>query len=479
MDTTTPHPEHANLMALLEAQRKAFAQDPMPSLQTRRDRLDRLLRLARQNASEIASSISQDFGNRAWQETFIAELATFEMRLRHTRSRLARWMRVRRVPTSLEYGLARNWQLPQPLGVVGVLSPWNYPFDLCMSPAIDALGAGNRVIIKPSELTPAFSALLARLVREHFDPTEMTVVEGDAQLAAAFSALPFDHLIFTGSTAVGRRVAAAAAPQLTPLTLELGGKSPVILDAEADLQQAADRIAWGKLFNAGQTCIAPDYVLAPRERLDEFVHRLSASMTKLYPSLAHNPDYTSIISARHLQRLHALLDDAAQQGATLHSVNPALETFDPAERKMAPCLVTEVNAGMRLMQEEIFGPVLPVMAYDTLDEALAHVNAHDRPLALYWFGRDRGRQQRVLRETISGGVSLNDCLLHVGQVHQHFGGIGPSGQGAHHGERGFNTFSHFKPVFAQSRLNGMSLVNPPYGRLLQSAWRWFSGKPRT
>ena len=478
MNAMPQHPDHPKLMALLKVQREAFARDPMPDLQTRRDRLDRLLRLARQHAGEIASSISQDFGNRAWQETFIAELATFEQRLRHTRSQLGRWMRVRRVPTSLQFGLARNWQMPQPLGVVGVLSPWNYPFDLCMSPAIDALGAGNRVMIKPSELTPGFSALLARLVREHFDPTEMTVVEGDAQLAAAFSALPFDHLIFTGSTAVGRRVAAAAAPQLTPLTLELGGKSPVILDAEADLRHAAERIAWGKLFNAGQTCIAPDYVLAPRERLDEFTSLLGAAMARLYPSLEHNPDYTSIISARHLQRLHALLDDAAEQGAKLHRVNPAHETFEPAGRKMAPCLVTGVSPDMRLMQEEIFGPVLPIMAYDHLDQALAHVNAHDRPLALYWFGRHRQRQQRVLRETIAGGVTLNDCLLHVGQVHQPFGGIGPSGQGAHHGERGFNTFSHLKPVFEQSRLNGMSLVNPPYGQLLQSAWRWFSGHTR-
>lgn len=464
------------MMALLTAQREAFARDPMPSLPQRRDRLDRLLRMARQNAVEIAASISQDFGHRAWQETFIAELAMFEQRLRYTRSQLGRWMRVRRVPTSLLYGLARNWQLPQPLGVVGVLSPWNYPFDLCMSPAIDAIGAGNRVMIKPSELTPSFSALLARLVREHFDPTEMTVVEGDAQLAAAFSALPFDHLIFTGSTAVGRRVAAAAAAHLTPLTLELGGKSPVILDAEADLAHAAERIAWGKLFNAGQTCIAPDYVLAPRARLEDFTRHLAAAMSRLYPSLADNPDYTSIVSPRHLQRLHALLDDAAARGARLVTVNPKGETFDPAQRKMAPCIVTGVHEEMRVMQEEIFGPVLPVLPYDDLDAALAHVNAHDRPLALYWFGTHRQRQQRVLRETVSGGVTLNDCLLHVGQIHQPFGGIGPSGQGAHHGERGFDTFSHFKPVFAQSRLSGMSMVHPPYGRLVQSAWRWFSGQ---
>lgn len=467
-----------DLQALLDAQRCAFAADPMPDLATRRSRLDRLLRLAREHADEIAAAISADFGHRPWQETFVGELAVFEQRLRHTRSHLGQWMKRRRVPTTLHYGLARNWLLPQPVGVVGVLSPWNYPFDLCMSPTIDALAAGNRVMIKPSELAPRLGALLASLVARDFDPGELVVVQGDAEMAAHFSALPFDHLVFTGSTAVGRRVAAAAATHLTPLTLELGGKSPVLLAPDCDLERASERIAWGKLLNAGQTCIAPDYVLAPRAQVPQLVTAMERAMARLYPCLAANPDYCSIVSTRHFERLHALLDDARAQGAQVRTVNPASENFDPALRRMAPALVTEVNAGMRLMQEEIFGPILPIVAYDDFEQALDFVNARERPLALYWFGQDQRLLERALQRTVSGGVSVNDCLLHVGQVHQPFGGIGASGQGAHHGQCGFETFSHLKPVFVQSRLNFMHLVSPPYGRLVDLGWRTFTGKWR-
>lgn len=467
-----------DLNALLDHQRRAFAADPMPSLATRRDRLDRLLRMARAHASEISEAISADFGHRPWQETFLAELAVFEQRLKHTRRHLAGWMRRRRLPTSPHYGLARNWVVPQPVGVVGVLSPWNYPFDLCMGPAIDALAAGNRVMIKPSELTPRFSGLLARLVAESFGADEMAVVQGDADLAARFSALPFDHLIFTGSTAVGRLVAAAAAPNLTPLTLELGGKSPVLVAPDADLALAADRIAWGKLLNAGQTCIAPDYVLAPRDRIEALADAIEQAMARMYPRLADNPDYCSIVSPRHVERLRSLLEDARTRGATLREVNPAGERLDPAQRKMAPALVSAADPDLRVMREEIFGPILPLVPYDDYEQALDFVNARERPLALYWFGRHQRLLDETLRRTVSGGVSVNDCLLHVSQVHQAFGGVGASGQGAHHGQRGFETFSHLKPVFVQARVNFMHLVWPPYGRLVRLAWRAFTGRPR-
>ena len=464
---------HADLLLLLQAQRQACASDPLPDARTRRDRLDRLLALSKTHARALTQAIADDFGTRPRQETFLAELAVFEQRLKHTRRHLGAWMQRQRVPTSLQYGLAHNWLQPQPLGVVGILSPWNYPFDLSLTPAVDAIGAGNRVMLKPSELCPHFSELLAQRVGEAFDPTELTVVQGDAQRAAAFSALPFDHLLFTGSTAVGRLVAAAAAPNLTPITLELGGKSPVIVDPSCDLARTAERIAWGKLLNAGQTCIAPDYVLAPQAMIPALVEALTQAMGRLYPQLAANPDYTSIISPRHWERLHALVDDARQQGASVVTVNPAGESFAPEQRKLPPHLLTGVHDGMRVMQEEIFGPLLPIVACDTLDEAIAYVNAHDRPLALYWFGQQRQHRERVLRETVSGGVTINDCLLHVSQIHQPFGGIGPSGQGAHHGIHGFRSFTHFKPIFVQSRWSLMSLVNPPYGRLLDLAMRWF------
>ena len=353
------------------------------------------------------------------------------------------------------------------------LSPWNYPFDLSIGAAVDALAAGNRVMLKPSELCPRFSGLLARLVDEAFDPAELLVVQGDAAVASAFSTLPFDHLLFTGSTAVGRLVAAAAAQNLTPVTLELGGKSPVIIDPDCDLDRSAARLAWGKLVNAGQTCIAPDYLLVPHAREAAVVHAVSAAMTAMYPTLAGNPDYTSIISERHLQRLHALLTDASAHGATLHTINPAQESFDPAARKMAPVLVTGVTPAMRLMQEEIFGPILPIVGYDRFDDAIAYVNQRDRPLALYWFGNDTAHRERVLLETISGGVGINECLLHHSQQDLPFGGVGPSGQGAYHGQRGFNTFSKLKPIFIQSRFNAMGLVSPPYGKLLAGAFARF------
>ena len=461
------------LDVLLQMQRTAFAQDPLPDLPTRRSRLDRLLALTRDHAGAIARAISDDFGHRSRDETFLLELAALEQRVKHSRRHLPHWMRMRRVATTLQFMPGRNRLLPQPLGVVGILSPWNYPLDLSLGPAVDALAAGNRVMIKPSELCPRFALLLARLVGEYFDPAEMLVVPGDAALAASFCALPFDHLVFTGSTQVGRLVAAAAAKNLTPLTLELGGKSPVIIDPDCDLQRSAARLAWGKLVNAGQTCIAPDYLLVPRAREAEVVQALVAAMQKLYPALAANPDYTSIISPGHWQRLHALLDDASARGALLHVVNPAQESFDPAQRKMAPVLLTGVTPDMRVMQEEIFGPILPILAYDSFDEAIAYVNRHERPLALYWFGNDKGRRERVLRETISGGVCINDCLLHQAQGNQPFGGVGPSGQGAYHGEWGFNAFSKLKPIFIQSRWNGMALINPPYGKLVRAAYAHF------
>ena len=468
IDTTT-----SELQALLALQRAAFAQEPLPDLARRQGRLDRLLAMARQHATEIAQAISDDFGHRSRSETFVLEFAAFEQHVRHSRRHLAGWMRERAVPTSAQFFPARNRLLPQPLGVVGILSPWNYPFDLSVGAAVDALAAGNRVMIKPSELTPRFSALLARLVAAAFDPAELCVVQGDARLAAEFSRQPFDHLLFTGSTEVGRAVAAAAAPHLTPLTLELGGKSPVIVDADCDLPRMAGRVAWGKLVNAGQTCIAPDYLLVPHAQVPEVVQALKAAMAALYPRLADNPDYTSIISPRHLQRLQALLADAQGLGAHLHTVNPAQEAFNPAQRKMAPVIVSNTRPDMRLMQEEIFGPILPIVGVESFDAALAHVNQHDRPLALYWFGRNTTRRNRVLRETISGGVCINDCLLHHSQQGQPFGGVGPSGQGAYHGRWGFDTFSKLKPIFIQSRFNAMGLVSPPYGKLVAKAFALF------
>jgi coniferyl-aldehyde dehydrogenase len=319
-------------------------------------------------------------------------------------------------------------------------------------------------MLKPSELTPTFSGLLRGIVAEFFSPEEFVVVVGDVPVGRAFSKLPFDHLFFTGSTSIGRQIALAAAENLTPVTLELGGKSPAIVDADCDLSLVAPRIAFGKLLNAGQTCVAPDYMLVPRARVDEFVAAFKAAAAKMYPTVVANGDYTSIVSERHWQRLNRLIEDATARGATAIRVAPAGEEAGAATRKIAPTLLTGVNDEMAVMQEEIFGPLLPVLPYDTLDDAIAYVNRHPRPLALYWFGTDRAHRDAVLHRTISGGVTINDACWHVAQENLPFGGVGASGSGSYHGEHGFRTFSKEKPVLHQARFNGFGQFRPPYGR---------------
>ncbi|MFN3304978.1 MAG: coniferyl aldehyde dehydrogenase [Roseateles sp.] len=443
----------------LTAQRRAFEAERMPSYEVRRDRLQRLLDMTRQHGEALAAAMAQDFGHRARQESLLADVFTVESGARHALKQLRRWMKPRRVATPLHFLPGRNVLMRQPLGVVGVVSPWNYPYYLAMEPAIAALAAGNRVLIKPSELTPATAELMARIVAERFKPEEMLVITGDAEVGKAFTALPFDHLFFTGSTAVGRHVAQAAAKNLTPVTLELGGKSPAIVDRSADLALTASRLAFGKLFNAGQTCVAPDYLLVPRELVEPLSQQILTHMRRMYPRIAGNPDYTSIATPRHFARLQGLLDDAAQRGARV------LRTHDerPDDRRLVPALLLDVPADAQVMQEEIFGPLLPIVAYDQVDEALAHVNRGDRPLALYWFGSDGAARDRVMRETHAGGVTINDCLWHLGQEEQPFGGVGASGMGAYHGEWGFRTFSKEKPLFIQSRFAGTKLFQPPYG----------------
>ena len=453
-----------DLQARFEAQRHAFAADSFPDAATRRDRLERMRRLVEDNEQRFASAICADFGNRSQHETVIAETFFVLAGIAHTRRHLARWMKKRRVGTSFHSLPGRSWILPQPLGVVGVVSPWNYPLQLALAPAVAALAAGNRVMIKPSEISPRLSQLLAELVDAAFAPHECTVVTGDAELGKAFVRLPFDHLFFTGSTAVGRQVALAAAANLTPVTLELGGKSPAIVDDSADIADSARKIAAGKLFNAGQTCIAPDYVLVPAAKQQAFADAYAQAVGELYPTLEHNPDYTSIVNERHYARLKMLADDARAAGARVIEIDPAGEAQDPAARRMRPHLLLQVSGAMAVMREEIFGPLLPVVPYDTPAQAIAFVNDRPRPLALYWFGRERSRAQEVLRATISGGVTINDVLLHIAQENLPFGGVGDSGIGAYHGEWGFRLFSKEKPVFEQSRLAGTAMLRPPYGK---------------
>ena len=453
-----------DLQDLLELQRRAFAADPMPAKAARDDRLGRLLAMVEQHAGAFTDAIAADFGHRSRHETLIAEIVVMVGAIRHARRHLGRWMRMRRAPTAPYYRPGYNRVLPQPLGVVGVVSPWNYPLQLALGPAVGAIAAGNRVMLKPSELTPRTAALLEQAVGERFAPDEFAVVPGGADVGQAFVELPFDHLLFTGSTAVGRLVAQAAAKNLTPVTLELGGKSPAILDPSCDMALAAPRLALGKLLNAGQTCIAPDYALVPAAQVAQFTAAMRAAVAAMYPNAADNDDYTSIVSDRHYARLERLLADATAKGASVVELGGKP---DPARRRMPPVLVLGTTDGMDIMREEIFGPLLPVVAYGAIDEAIGHVNRHERPLALYWFGEDAASRDRVLARTVSGGVTVNDCLWHFAQEELPFGGGGASGMGAYHGEAGFRTFTKDKPVFFQPRLNGMFLLRPPYGRTFE------------
>ena len=463
-----PHSHFEYLQQLLAQQQEAHHARPYPDLAARLDLLDRLQRMLDQHSDVFIQTISDDFGYRSAQETRMAELLVVQLEIRHTRRKLARWMKPRRMPTALSYWPASNHLMRQPLGVVGVVSPWNYPLQLALSPALAALAAGNRVMIKPSELTPRFSEALQQAVAKFFATSELVVVPGDAEIGKAFTQLPFDHLLFTGSTAVGRVVAEAAASHLTPVTLELGGKSPAIIDTTADMAHAAHRIAVGKLLNAGQTCVAPDYVLVHRSQHEAFVEAYTAAVHALYPTLGDNPDYTSIISARHFTRLVDLLQDAHDRGAR---VVPIGET-DSGMRKLAPCLVLDAQPEMRVMQEEIFGPILPVLIYDNVDQAIDRVRQCDHPLALYWFGQDRTTQDKILESTLAGGVTINDCLYHLTQESQPFGGVGASGMGAYHGEWGFRAFSKEKPVFTQSRWSGTRWLTPPYGTRFERLMQW-------
>ena len=448
---------HSTLLRLREAQ----SRDPLPGWDVRAARLRTLQKLLTEQRGAFAEAISADFGHRPAEETELLELYPSLSNLRHSLKRGKRWMRAKRGLANLVFLPARTTLMPQPRGVVGIIVPWNYPLFLAVGPLIDALTAGNRVMLKMSEYTPRFSALFAEQVSRYFKADEVVVVTGDAGVAQAFSALPFDHLLFTGSTAVGHHVMRAAAANLTPVTLELGGKSPAIVGPGARMEHAAERIVLGKLVNAGQTCIAPDYVLVPRERMDEFVQTARRAAERLYPDIAGQAQYASIISDRQYQRLAALRDQAVAAGAQLQPLSDAQDA--PARRLLPPAVLTGVNDDMAVMQEEIFGPLLPVLPYDTLDDALGYIASHPQPLALYLFEQDRATVDRVLARTHAGGVTVNDTLYHIAQHGLPFGGVGPSGIGGYHGEAGFRTFSHMKPVFHQSRINGAGMLNPPYG----------------
>lgn len=466
-------PNTTQLQACFAVQRKQALDHPFPSVDERLNHLRALRAAVLSHKEALADAIAQDFSARSRHETLIAEIMTTVAGIDHTIKHLKQWMRPQRRQVSLLFAPARNTVMLQPLGVVGIMVPWNYPVQLSLLPLVGALAAGNRAIIKLSEFTPHTNGVIQQLLGSCLQPEWAVAMEGDVELSSAFAAMPWDHLLFTGSTSVGRLVMAAAAPNLTPVTLELGGKSPVIVAPDANLQAAADSIVFGKLLNAGQTCIAPDYVWVHHTQRQAFVQAMQQAVARLYPTLRNNPDYSAIINERQHTRLQSWLQEAQEQGARITTCNPANESFE-GTRKMPLHLIENAPPQSRVMQDEIFGPLLPIKTYQHLTEVLAAINADPRPLALYLFSYDRAVQKQVLEHTHSGGVTINETLLHVAQDDMPFGGCGPSGMGHYHGYEGFVRLSHTKSVHSRGRLNSARMAYPPYGKLIHKLIeRWW------
>lgn len=462
MATPSPqtHMSQSHLHALLSAQKNAYDSQGIPSLEHRLASLNDLFNILKTNQHAIAEAISKDFGHRAQQETQLAELFLCIDGIRYIRKHLKKWMRPQKRSTSIWLLGSGNRVIPQPLGVVGIVVPWNYPLFLCISPLIGALAAGNRCMIKMAANSRHLSQLLKGLFAEKFSADMLTIAHGAK--GTDFSSLAFDHLIFTGSGDSGRQVMRAAANNLTPVTLELGGKSPTIIAADYSITKAADRLLFSKCLNAGQTCVAPDYVFVPEGKIDEFIAASKVIISGRYTNI-ESADYTSIIDDRAYLRLKNTLADAIDQGATATVLVPNSDAND-VTRKFPPTLLTQVKGTMRVMQEEIFGPLLPIMAYQHIDDVLGYINSKDRPLALYLFSNDKQLQDKVINKTRSGGVCLNDAALHVGQNDMPFGGAGESGMGQYHGTEGFMAMSKLRPIFKQARFSPLAMMYPPYGQ---------------
>ena len=461
------NPTYEDMQVALDRQRKAFLTEGVVGAEIRIDRIDRAINILEKHGSRFGDAMAADFGHRSRDLSKQTDINGSIEPLKYAKKHLRNWMKPERRKVMFPLGLlgARARLEFQPLGVVGCISPWNFPVQLTFGPLAGILAAGNRAMIKPSEFTVETSELMKNVFAEEFDEEEVAMFTGGPEVGSAFSRLPFDHLIFTGAMSVAKHVMKAAAENLVPVTLELGGKSPVIIGRSADLKLAANNIMAGKTMNAGQICLSPDYVYLPEESRDEFVEHARSCIARMFPTIKDNPDYTSIVNAHHFERLQGYLEDASAKGAKLVELNPAAEDFSQQEhRRIPPTLALDTSEDMQLMQDEIFGPILPVRQYNELSEALDHVNSKDRPLGLYYFGADKAEETRVLTQTTSGGVTINDVIMHVGQEDLPFGGVGPSGMGSYHGHDGFKNFSHSKSIFTTSKVISKlaATMRPPY-----------------
>ena len=466
--------------SVLKLQKKLHIEEGPASIELRKDRLNRCIKMIKEYSDEIIDALQKDFGNRDPKSSFLTEIASTIGVLEHAIKNVDKWSKDEKRPSNVDrpffirllMGLlgSKSYIKYQPLGTVGVISPWNFPVNLILAPLGGIFAAGNRAMIKPSELTPATSEVTKRMFEAYFDKSEAAVFTGDAEVGAAFSALPFDHLLFTGGTQIGKKVMKAASDNLVPVTLELGGKSPVIVDENADLSDVAKKVMRGKTMNAGQICLAPDYLMLPKGKSEEFAKASNEAVSEMFADLKYNEDYTSVINERHYERINELVSDAKEKGAEVIQINPADEDFEQQElHKIPPTLVLNPTDEMKIMQEEIFGPVLPVKEYEDFDETVNYVNSKDRPLGLYLFSKDKNKEKKVLDNTTSGGVTLNDVIWHIGQEELPFGGVGPSGTGSYHGHDGFKEFSHAKAVYKQFSADLMAQMMPPYkGKMFES-----------
>ncbi|MGC6500406.1 MAG: coniferyl aldehyde dehydrogenase [Henriciella sp.] len=457
----------SELDRILETQKAAHLREGTPSAEKRVEWIDKSIDLLVTHGAALARAMAEDFGHRSIDQSNLTDIAGTIASLKHSRAHLRKWMRPEKRSVDFPLNLlgSRARVEYQPKGVIGIISPWNFPVNLTFAPLANVFAAGNRAMIKPSEFTEATSELMKTLIADYYSEEEVAVVTGGPEIGAAFSALAFDHLIFTGATSIAHHVMRAAAENLVPLTLELGGKSPVVLGRSANLEKAASRIMAGKTMNAGQICLAPDYAFVPEEDTREFVGAAQAAIGKMFPSgLKDNDDYTSVINQRHYDRLNSYLDDAREKGAEIVEINPGNETFaQQPHHKMAPHLILNPTDDMKVMQDEIFGPILPVKSYQETSEALDYINGRPRPLGLYYFGEDAGERDQVVNGTTSGGVTVNDVVFHVAQEDLPFGGIGPSGMGSYHGRDGFMEFSHKKAIYTQTGSEMLAMMRPPYG----------------
>ena len=461
-----------NMHRVLELQKNLNIKEGAPDIKLRTDRLDRVISMVTKNEKAIIAALQEDFGNRDPVMSAATEVVSVVGPMQHAKKNLKKWMKTEKrkaaiapLGSALSLLGAKAEIRYQPKGVVGAISPWNFPLNLALAPLSGILAAGNRVMLKPSELTPSSSDITKSMIEEYFDESEIAVFVGDPEVGAAFSGLAFDHLIFTGGTAIAKHVMKAASENLVPLTLELGGKSPVVVGKSSKIKEAAQRVMQGKTMNAGQICLAPDYALVPEENIDEFVKATIDATSKMYPDMKDNEDFTSIINQKHYDRIQGYLADAKEKGAEVVEINPANEDFSQQpHHKIPPTLVLNPTDDMQIMQEEIFGPVLPIKTYSDVSETVDYINSKDRPLGLYYFGEDSKEKDYVLNNTTSGGVTVNDVISHIQMEDLPFGGVGPSGMGSYHGHDGFKEFSHAKAVYKQTNINLMKLAGlvPPY-----------------